>query len=175
MQNILNTVELKQMSSNRKSVLDIATDLAILIDEHKDKISESELDRFISMALVGITFSLWRAVPLVHTSQKPSNIVESSSQYLDRIIRHNAITYGDDDQKRFWSFGYYMGNARYRITELCSGWVHKSWSEGLDDLDSELVIIATTHRKPGDDPSEKLKEYIKITQSLMNSFSKKLI
>ncbi len=151
--------DLRSISDNRKLVLDIATDISEIVGVYHKKISEDEFERRLAMQFVGAVFSLWRAVPLVHTSHEPENIVDSSARYLERVVRHNAITYGDDDAQRPWAFGYYMGNARYRLSEVCSDEVVKRWPVGKAALEAQgLLEAATTSRKPGYDQATKVRE-----------------
>ena len=63
--------------------------------------------------LVGVGFSLWRAVFIAEEGLDPDlNLVRARS-FLDKVIFDNAIAFKDD--KNSWSFGYYLNNSRYRL------------------------------------------------------------
>jgi len=169
------TAELRAISENRKAVLDIAADLSDAISRHGDQLAIDEFDRRLTMLLVGAAFALWRAVPLVHNSMTPRNIVEASANYLDRIVRHNAINYGDDDKERVWAFGFYMGNARYRLSEACGEDFCREWPDGKARLDGcGLLAAATTPRQPGYDPAKKVREYIDALRALTDCYRERL-
>jgi hypothetical protein len=41
---------------------------------------------------------------------------EDGRELLNKVIEDNVITYKDD--KNTWSYGYYLNNARFRLTRL---------------------------------------------------------
>ncbi len=163
--------DIRAISENRKLVLDMAADLTDIIRERANRLSQNEFERRIAMCCVGATFALWRAVPLVHVGDQPRDAVEAAAKYLDTIIRTNAITYGDDDRERVWSFGFYMGNVRYRISEICDDEICRNWPGGKQALeDCGLREKATTPRKPGYNPADKIREYILAVRAIIDAY-----
>ncbi len=163
--------DIRAISENRKLVLDMAADLTDIIRERQARLSENEFERRIVMCCVGATFALWRAVPLVHTGDQPRDAVQAAEKYLDTIVRTNAITYGDDDRERVWSFGFYMGNARYRISEICGEDIYSIWPGGRQALEARgLQESATTPRKPGYNPAAKLREYLLAVRAIIDAY-----
>ena len=73
--------------------------------------------------LTGAAFSLWRAVFLA--PQGPTGtedmigngikFIGNGIKFLDKVLRDNSISYGDEKKRRDWSFGYYLNSARFRL------------------------------------------------------------
>jgi len=72
--------------------------------------------------LVAITFSLWRAVFLADGLADQDKVVADAEKFLEKVLRDNRVTYGDDWNNRALSFAYYLGNANYRLKELTDTW-----------------------------------------------------
>jgi hypothetical protein len=88
--------------------------------------------------LLGVAFSLWRAVFLVNEARSTSNVQTTARQFLQLVIEDNAITYLNDKQKRVWSSGYYLNNALFRIRELGHDRLKNAGlpvPEGLEEID----------------------------------------
>ena len=103
---------------------------------------------------------IWRAVPLVHVDRDERDITVSAD-YLEQIVRHNAINYGDDDKSRAFSFGFYMSNARYRMRACCSEDVFSRWPQARIALESRgLLDRVTGVREPGYNSVERLGDYV---------------
>jgi hypothetical protein len=66
--------------------------------------------------LVGVGFSLWRAVFQAGKYSDRNDKIEKARIFLDEIIRNNAALYSTELNS--WSFGYYILNARLRLKEL---------------------------------------------------------
>jgi hypothetical protein len=75
---------------------------------------DEQLRRVFGWAL-GIAFSLWRAVFITHAEQDWGANLETGAKYIEKVIKTNAINFNDDDNMRLWAFGYYSGNAHFRI------------------------------------------------------------
>jgi hypothetical protein len=71
-----------------------------------------------AQALVGITFSLWRAAFLADKSGKRENSLVSAIEFLEIVIADNAITYAQDKKQREWTFNYYTNNVRDALIAL---------------------------------------------------------
>ena len=74
--------------------------------------------------LVGIAFSLWRAVFLADKESKLGVPLAHSKKFLDKIVRTNAIAFSQEIESNEWSFNYYFTNARNRLQKLtkAAGW-----------------------------------------------------
>jgi hypothetical protein len=82
--------------------------------------------------LVGAAFSLWRAVFLA--PKNPTSrlaILKKGRKFLEKFLRDNSISYGDEKNNREWSFGYYLNNVRFRLFHS------KRIQSGTDDWGSE--------------------------------------
>jgi hypothetical protein len=65
---------------------------------------------------MGASFSLWRAVFQADAPLDRVHNQVAATSFLDKLIRDNAITY--TDERNSWSYGYYIGNARFRIIRM---------------------------------------------------------
>ena len=68
--------------------------------------------------LVGIAFSLWRAVFLSDLTGEVVDQLADAEKFLESLIAHNTVLYQTDFANREWSFGYYLDNALYRLSRL---------------------------------------------------------
>lgn len=66
--------------------------------------------------LMGAGFSLWRAAFLSHGSRDRPEVLEHAQSFLAQLLADNAINYPQDRDTRNWSSGYYLNNARFRLT-----------------------------------------------------------
>jgi hypothetical protein len=66
--------------------------------------------------MVGIGFSLWRAVFQAAQAEEWNTHSERARIFLNEIIRNNAAVYATELNS--WSLAYYLGNARFRLIEL---------------------------------------------------------
>lgn len=72
--------------------------------------------------LVGVAFSLWRAVFLAYrTGQRDLKNAEAKA-FLGKILITNAIGFADDRASQEWTFRYYADSARHRLEELQEDW-----------------------------------------------------
>ena len=67
--------------------------------------------------LMGVAFSLWRAVFLIREKASPDEILQDSIVFLDKIVSDSTISYPQDRNSRGWAAGYYLNNAYSRIDE----------------------------------------------------------
>jgi hypothetical protein len=109
-------------------------------------------------AALGVAFSLWRAAFLLvekEQTQSPEDterLDPIARQFLERVIRTNAIGFGDDLQFRRWTGVYYVENAVRRIEATgyhlqVYGWspsanVRDTWNEAFYWLNA---IVAGTN------------------------------
>ena len=73
--------------------------------------------RSVFALLVGAAFSLWRAAFLSNTKRQWPEILEHTNELLDKVLKDNAISFQDELKMREWMGGFYLNNARYRLTE----------------------------------------------------------
>ena len=83
--------------------------------------------------MVGMGFSLWRAVFQAAQSEDRNTHSERARIFLNEIIRNNAAVYATELNS--WSLSYYLGNARFRLLEL-RGFFSKQ--DELGELDEIL-------------------------------------
>jgi hypothetical protein len=167
--------DLLSIIEDRKLVQEIALDLLNIVRGREAQIADSPVYRRIVMLCAGATFSLWRAVPLVHINREPIDNVLVGANYLEQVVRHNAITYGDDDRSRVWSFGYYLSNARYRIAELCSDAMCIEWPDGRSAIDAlGLREKVTSPRGQTYNAGEKIRESIVALRAVVNALKTRL-
>jgi len=72
--------------------------------------------------LLSVAFSLWRAAFLAEKESARAKVFAAGKQFLEAIVRNNAIGYVQDYNAREWTFNYYTRNARYALENL-----HKYW------------------------------------------------
>ena len=83
-------------SRNQKATLDLYK----LIEMHEEKLSRSFADRDAAQALVGIAFSLWRAVFLSDLSGEVADQLTDAKRFLQSLIAHNSVLYQTDFNAR---------------------------------------------------------------------------
>lgn len=89
--------------------------------------------------LVGVAFSLWRAVfLLVDAPRARETAEEEAARFLRGVIETNAVTFSDDRSRRVWTSGYYVNNARLRMHELASRLQRAGPREGTSSSDEDL-------------------------------------
>jgi hypothetical protein len=89
-----------------------------LMDEVKDrqKLFESDREWTALQLLIGAGFSLWRAVFQAQSDLDHSLNFDEAKKFLELIILDNAVNYRDE--KKSWSFGYYLNNAKFRLVRV---------------------------------------------------------
>jgi hypothetical protein len=66
--------------------------------------------------LIGAAFSLWRAAFLADVYRDDVTVQESQKRFLAKVLADNAITFADDKANSHWSVGYYLENAKLRLS-----------------------------------------------------------
>jgi hypothetical protein len=61
---------------------------------------------------------------------------EDGREFLNKVIEDNVITYKDD--KNTWSYGYYLNNARFRLTRL---FLELDQEERTDMLRKKMQLV----------------------------------
>ena len=68
--------------------------------------------------LVGVAFSLWRAVFLSVPTRAMEEVTQHATRLLRILIETNAIGFPQDQQTEQWMAGYYTNNAEFRLHAL---------------------------------------------------------
>jgi hypothetical protein len=97
--------------------------------------------------LVGVAFSLWRAVFLTHDNQGLEENLADAEAFLVKVLKHNTADHFDDASMGGWAFSYHLNNAHLRLVLLGTKMpllrqtltVHGQWQ-----LDAELARTENT-------------------------------
>ena len=104
-------------SRNQKATLDLYK----LVETNEGELSASISHQTILNDLVGIAFSLWRAVFLSDLTGDVADRLADAKRFLQSLIAHNAVLYQTDFTAREWAFEYYLDNALFRLARLPTG------------------------------------------------------
>jgi len=91
-----------------------------IIDRHRDDLVLNPEFLEVAQDLLGIAFSLWRAVFLSDTTGDYEDQIADAEKFLVSLIADNTVLYVTDKNARNWSFRYYLDNAVYRLRELAA-------------------------------------------------------
>jgi hypothetical protein len=91
---------------------------------------------YLNGLMLGVGFSLWRAVFQAGHALERDLHLERGRIFLNEIIRNNAAVYSTELNS--WSLGYYLENARFRLLTL-RGFLGNS--EKLPEIDKYLVEV----------------------------------
>jgi len=72
--------------------------------------------------LLAVSFSLWRAAFLADKTAKRTAVFSHATEFLEKIIEDNAISYVQDRKCNEWTFNYYTRNARASLEMLNKYW-----------------------------------------------------
>jgi len=72
--------------------------------------------------LLSVSFSLWRAAFLADKTAKRAAVFSHATDFLEKIIEDNAISYLQDRKCNEWTFNYYTRNARAALETLRKYW-----------------------------------------------------
>jgi hypothetical protein len=112
-------------------------------DRELPKISPRDSVPPLLHLMLGVGFSLWRAVFQAAQASDRHNHAERARIFLDEIIRNNAAVYSTELNS--WSLSYYIGNARFRLMEVHSCLAHDEQTTELDTLMSIIGASLTAH------------------------------
>jgi hypothetical protein len=134
-------------SANQKACFDLYKLLEIDVDVWK---KSTENTRAAEL-LVGVGFSLWRAVFLGNRTGKRKAKIGHATSFLKTLVYDNMIGYQTDKTANEWTFNYYVHSARYRLEELHEDWgkdicpeYHRSTRDARDRWDYCHGIFETT-------------------------------
>jgi hypothetical protein len=114
-------------SRNQQSALEVYK----IIERENKKLSRSRRHRAFAHCLLGICFSLWRAVFLANLKQDKGALLKDATSFLRELIETNNISFQTDVRNKEWSFRYYVQNARDRLKYLNASFSHKKLSFDL--------------------------------------------
>jgi hypothetical protein len=107
--------------------------------------------------LVGASFSLWRASFLADVPEDPEFVRETSlahaAKFLNKVLTDNTFTFAHDQVTNAWTFGYYLNNARFRLTDACQRLKTAGVAigeDGLTGLDVPTITAQKTWEKMAD-------------------------
>jgi hypothetical protein len=134
-----------------KAELDFFTNLVqqrnrtqeLLLDLLKIAVHEDEgvkiIPEFNSIfqLVVGVTFSLWRAIVLAQTPIEPLSALEHAEVLLKRLVAFNTIAFSDEKDTKCWMCGFYIANIQYRMWHL-----HNEFQANLEN--EELANFVET-------------------------------
>jgi hypothetical protein len=81
-----------------------------------DGLAADEIWRSVFSLLVGAEFSLWRGAFLVDIQRTWPTVLADAKKLLETLVRDNAVNYPQDRNTREWMSGYYLNNARLRLS-----------------------------------------------------------
>jgi hypothetical protein len=102
-----------------------AVRLLRLFKEHEEQWKTSRWAR-AAQDLLSVSFSLWRAAFLADKTARRAAVFSDATDFLEKIVEDNAISYPQDRKCREWTFNYYTRNARASLQTL-----HEYWSENV--------------------------------------------
>lgn len=92
--------------------------------------------------LIGIAFSLWRAVFLSLPERKLSEIQKHGHDILRILLETNAVGFPQDQMTLQWMGGYYNNNAILRLSDLYADPVALAVIEGVMPENGDETVIA---------------------------------
>jgi hypothetical protein len=107
-----------------------STKLYALIAENPTLI---KLERYSipAQTLAAIAFSLWRAVFLADKTGELGAALVDAYEFLEKMIKDNAIGYPQERGVLEWTFNYYVFNATHRFETLSR---RKGWPKFTADM-----------------------------------------
>lgn len=109
---------LQWLVTNRSKNQDLCLKIYEIIEKNRSKINSNDDLQNDTQGLVGIVFSLWRAVFLADIEEDFDLFASDYEDFLLKLVQHNAISYSTDRDARHWTYIYYINNARYRLNRL---------------------------------------------------------
>jgi hypothetical protein len=99
---------LRVMIDRRTKIQDASLQLLDVIENA----SLEESDKNVCQLLSACSFSLWRAAFLLDIERKDERVLNNARLFLRKVLTDNAITFQTDRERREWSVGYYLNNAK---------------------------------------------------------------
>jgi hypothetical protein len=71
--------------------------------------------------MVHTGFSLWRSAFLTEVRSTRQGVYDHMCDFVDKVLKHNSITFADDHRMSGLTVDYYNYNARYRLERMMKG------------------------------------------------------
>ncbi|WP_423414842.1 hypothetical protein RLW55_16770 [Hyphomicrobium sp. B1] len=104
--------------------------------------------------LIGVVFSLWRAVFLIQTNRETKGEIEHGRDLLNSLIETNSVSFSTDLATLDWMAGFYVANAALRLGAIAemprlddilesdtSGWLKAN----LSPFDLDMMTFTSEH------------------------------
>ena len=142
-------VDFEWLVSERGRIQELSLRLLSLMKSRQATIFAHAVYMEAVLLMIGAAFSLWRAVFLAHSNQTTGINFEAGQQLIEKVVRHNMISYFDDVALQTWSFGFYLNNCRFRLQQMPSsldlGISSLSWLNATLPIDSPAQLEWTKH------------------------------
>jgi hypothetical protein len=97
--------------------------------------------------LLGVAFSLWRAVSLADTpNRRWPDALQESQAFLDAMSSTKKIGLGFEYQLQNWASGYYLNNAKLRFEEILRRQVRTG--EATPEDSTRIERLTNLHAEP---------------------------
>lgn len=110
---------LEWLVARRSEIQSLALRLLILRKDRRFATKRAAQGSGTLDLMIGVVYSLWRAVFLAHAKREGKNIPDGAMNFLQTLIEDNAIGYAQEQKHRNWTVGFYVNNAKYRFREIC--------------------------------------------------------
>jgi hypothetical protein len=99
----------------------------------------------IFSALVGATFSLWRASFLLASETRRSwpDVLRDAQGLLETVLTTNAIAFTNEHKLQGWTAGFYLKNAKLRLVEIRGKLLNDS--DGASLIDAMPLVDTEPH------------------------------
>ena len=88
-----------------------------ILEEHASY-WRAKRNAMVAQDLIAVTFSLWRAAFLADKTGKRSEVLKHGKEFLETVVRDNAIGFPQDKKSQEWTFNFYTRNAHYALEHL---------------------------------------------------------
>jgi hypothetical protein len=142
---------LTELVESRSKIMGLSLAILKVMRTEDVSTSESTLNKRHASLMVGIVFSLWRAVFLFHQPKNWEATLSDAQNFLEKVIADHIINFADDFRERGWSFAYYINNAHLRMRLLCAEMPELRQAllpSELSLIDESLVITHETETLP---------------------------
>lgn len=112
--------ELRWLVESRSKIQAHLLELLILIrrDDQRRWLTQRAVYANIFGLLVGSGYSLWRAVFLMDRKKPLIPTLEEARDFLELLVRDNAIAYVQESKTGAWTSKYYLNSAVYRMRRV---------------------------------------------------------
>ncbi|MBL4754213.1 MAG: hypothetical protein JKY52_11560, partial [Flavobacteriales bacterium] len=109
-------IDFKWLVEHREKSQYLNLHLYNYLDDHFDELKEDKEKRRLIKLLLGIAFSLWRSVILTEKGNKSEDVLKFGKEFFKKLVATNSIGFPQDESNQNWTVGYYLNNARYRLS-----------------------------------------------------------